>query len=129
MARTKKPIDEHWKHWVEAWHSFVLNRTGMPPPITGKDCKALKDLKKYFLRCPNPKTNEPNTEEEALNCFQFILNHWDRIDKFRQQYNLMFIYSHLSDYIADLRKAGKYATLEANTRQIQDLGYDHFKNA
>jgi hypothetical protein len=125
----KAKIDEHWKHWVESWHTFVHERTGMPPPITGKDCMALKNLKMYFLRCDSPQTGEKNTEEEALNCFQFILKNWDKIDKFRQQFNLMFMYSHLSDYINDLRKGGgKMQAVETNTKSIQKKGFDYYKN-
>lgn len=125
----KAKTDEHWKHWVEAWNTFVIERTGMPPPITGKDCMALKNLKKYFLKCDNPHTKEKNTEEEALFCFQFILKNWDRIDKFRQQFNLMFMYSHLSDYINDLRKGGgKMQSVETNTKSIQEKGFDYYKN-
>jgi len=125
----KEKTDEHWKHWVEAWHTFVYERTGMPPPITGKDCMALKSLKKYFLRCDSPQTGEKNTEDEALNCFKFILKNWDKIDKFRQQFNLMFMYSHLSDYINDLRKGGgKMQAVETNTKSIQQKGFDYYKN-
>jgi hypothetical protein len=125
----KEKTDDHWKYWVEAWHTFVIDRTSMPPAITGKDCKALKNLKAYFLRCVNPKTQKKHTEEEALFCFQFILKNWDKIDKFRQQYNLMFIYSHLSDYIADLKKGGgKMHAVETNTKSIQEKGFEYYKN-
>lgn len=130
MARTKKPIDEHWKHWTKAWQDHVILHTGFKPMFKGPTLTGLKDIRTFFLSQVNRKTDVNYTEEEALHCFQYILNNWKRLPKFKQQLAPAFIASRISDYIVDLGGSlGKMAEIEANTKQIQDLGYDYFKNS
>lgn len=128
MARTKKPIDEHWKHWTKAWQDHVILHTGFKPMFKGPTLTGLKDIRAFFLSQVNRKTDVNYTEEEALYCFQYILTNWKRLPKFKQQLAPAFIASRISDYIVDL--GGSLSKVEAQATTIQEvkeLGYDHFK--
>lgn len=127
MGRKKSEPDLNWPLWTESWNDFVLSRTGAPAAFTGADLKGLKNIKKFFLKCSNPKTGMTNTEEEALYCFKYILSNWDRLDKFRKQFNLMFIYSHISDYLSDLRRGSRLQSSRVATEQARESGYQQFK--
>ncbi len=123
----KNKTDPYWQNWVDCWFDFVQQKTGFPPVFLVRDAVALKNIRKYFLSLTNTSTGEKNAEEQSLFCMQYILKNWDKIDKFRQQYSLTFIYAHLNDYISDLKKSLQSRS-EIKTRNIQEKGYDYYKN-
>lgn len=127
----KAKTDEHWIHWRNAWNEHVLIQTGMKAKFSVDDCKGLKVIRKFFLQQYSRTTGLVNTEEEALYCFQYILQNWDKLDTFKQQLKPMFIYGRIEDYIAHfqrLKGSGKMQAVETNTKSIQEKGFDYYKN-
>jgi nitrate/nitrite-specific signal transduction histidine kinase len=105
----KKGKDIYWPLWAESWNEHVERETGVKPVFSAKECKGLKNIRNYFLKQNNKHTGEFNTEDEALNCFKYILSNWHRLDKFKQgNYDTVYMYSNLPSYIKQLQEASKF---------------------
>jgi hypothetical protein len=122
----KKETDIYWQSWVKLWVEHVERQTSVPPPVTGKECKGLKNLRKYFLNLISKETGEKHTEEEALKCFEFILVNWETLSEFRRKnLDVMYVYSHIHEYIGDFKQSkGKLQHVVKVAKESRDHGLE-----
>lgn len=100
----KKEKDEFWARWTKAWDDHVKNQTEAGPVWSGKTTSGLKNIREYFLRQENPRTGQKNSENEALECFVFILSSWNKLDSFKQgKFDTAYMASNISDYISNIK--------------------------
>ena len=91
-----KPIIDYYFKWYE-------EKTGLEPDLSKGDTIAAKKIAGYITRLVKKKCANP-TEKEIINGVAYILNSYDKWDKFYQgQLKLSQISSNITNIIANIK--------------------------
>jgi hypothetical protein len=105
---------EHQK-MIDSWYSFYHNKHKINPRFVGHDARCIKELREYF------EQNVKNVS--ASECFSFILQNWDGLDKFvKDSYSLSILLKQINSVIAKLKNvSSKNQTLNRLSNEFKDI--------
>ena len=89
--------------FLDEWFAFYNRLFGFAPKFTGADGKALKQIITYL-------TNNSADETEALVTWQYLLQHWQKLDEFHQRNtDLKYINSQLNKILQNAKRGNSRA--------------------
>lgn len=109
-----KPIIDYYFKWYE-------EKTGLEPDLSKGDTAAAKKIAGYITRLVKKKCANP-TEKEIINGFAYILNNYDKWDKFLQgQLKLSQINSNITNIIANIKGVNGKSKQQTRTDKKRDF--------
>lgn len=119
----KKPKDEGWQMWIDAWFDFYKGRNqGVRPMFNPIQGKALKSIRKHLQDVAAEKYPDKPKDLAGLDSWKFILCNWNRLDPWLQgQYDLTVVLKKINDIINQLKNGANKKSASNGTNAIDAL--------
>lgn len=116
-AKVAEPKSHNYSPCLLIYFTFIKQRTGVCPKMSGGEGKALKELIAYFELIVIDK-EDPQAVPKA---FQYLFDNWQKLDPFLQgQLKLMQINSNITNILNQIRN-GKPSAKESTDQRIERI--------
>ena len=102
-AKDERQTANLYTQFLDEWFAFYNRLFGFAPKFTGADGNALKQIISYL-------TGNSADEQEALATWQYLLQHWQKLDEFHQRNtDLKYINSQLNKILQNAKRGNSRA--------------------